>query len=88
MVTYTPHSNILAVNVKHVETSLVIQWLRLHSPNTGGPGSIPGQRSKFYMPQLKKKKSPPYGATNAEDPSDFKEDGRALWPHLRHDAAK
>ena len=56
MVTYTPHSNILAVNVKHVETSLVIQWLRLHSPNTGGPGSIPGQRSKFYMPQLKKKK--------------------------------
>ena len=24
-------------------TSLVVQWLRLHTPNAGGPGSIPGQ---------------------------------------------
>ena len=23
-------------------TSLVVQWLRLHAPNAGGPGSIPG----------------------------------------------
>ena len=24
-------------------TSLVVQWLRLHAPNAGSPGSIPGQ---------------------------------------------
>ena len=24
-------------------TSLVVQWLRLHGPNAGGTGSIPGQ---------------------------------------------
>ncbi|TEA33625.1 hypothetical protein DBR06_SOUSAS3910197, partial [Sousa chinensis] len=23
--------------------SLVVQWVRLHAPNAGGPGSIPGQ---------------------------------------------
>ena len=28
-------------------TSLVIQWLRLHAPNAGGPGSIPGQGAQF-----------------------------------------
>ena len=27
-------------------TSLVVQWLRLHAPNAGGPGSIPGQRTR------------------------------------------
>ena len=31
-------------------TSLVVQWLRLHAPNAGGPGSIPGQGTK--IPQL------------------------------------
>ena len=34
-------------------TSLVVQWLRLHLPNTGGPLLIPGQRARFHMPQLK-----------------------------------
>ena len=28
-------------------TSLVVQWLRLHAPNTGGLGSIPGQGTKI-----------------------------------------
>ena len=44
-------------------TSLVVQWLRLLAPNTGGPGSIPGQGTRSHMPQqrhssakLKKKK--------------------------------
>ena len=23
--------------------SLVVQWLRLHTPNAGGPGSVPGR---------------------------------------------
>ena len=28
-------------------TSLVVQWLRLCTPNAGGPGSIPGQGTRF-----------------------------------------
>ena len=27
-------------------TFLVVQWLRLHAPNTGGPGLIPGQGTR------------------------------------------
>ena len=34
-------------------TSLVVQWLRLHTPNAGGLGSIPGQGTGSHMPQLK-----------------------------------
>ena len=34
-------------------TSLVIQWLRLHTPNAGGPGSILGQGTRSHMPQLR-----------------------------------
>ena len=34
-------------------TSLVIQWLGLHTPNAGGLGSIPGQRTRSHMLQLK-----------------------------------
>ena len=41
-------------------TSLVVQWLRLHAPNAGGMGSIPGQGTRshmlplrVHMPQLK-----------------------------------
>ena len=30
-------------------TSLVAQWLRLHAPNSGGPGSIPGQGIRSHM---------------------------------------
>ena len=36
-----------------VGTSLVVQWLRLGASNVGGPGSIPGQRTRSHMPQLK-----------------------------------
>ena len=35
---------------KLVGTSLVVQWLRLHTPNTGGLGSIPGQGTRSRMP--------------------------------------
>jgi hypothetical protein len=28
-------------------TSLVVQWLRLHAPNAGGPVSIPGPGTKI-----------------------------------------
>ena len=36
-----------------VVISLVVQWLRLHTPNTGGLGSIPGQGIGPNMPQLR-----------------------------------
>ena len=36
-----------------METSLVVQWLRLHDPIAGGPGSIPGQGTRSHVPQLK-----------------------------------
>ena len=29
-------------------TSLVAQWLRLHAPNAGGLGSIPGQGARSH----------------------------------------
>ena len=31
------------------ELTLVAQWLRLHAPNAGGSGLIPGQRTRSYM---------------------------------------
>ena len=34
-------------------TSLVAQWLRLQAPNAGGSGSIPGQGTRYHIPQLK-----------------------------------
>ena len=34
-------------------TSLVVQWLRLHAPNAGAQGSIPGQKTRSHMLQLK-----------------------------------
>ena len=30
-------------------TSLVVQWVRLHAPNAGGLGSIPGQGTGCHM---------------------------------------
>ena len=32
---------------------MVVQWLRLHAPNSGGPGSIPGPGTRSHMLQLK-----------------------------------
>ncbi|TEA30837.1 hypothetical protein DBR06_SOUSAS15510001, partial [Sousa chinensis] len=32
--------------------SPVVQWLRLHVPNAGGPGLIPGQGTRSHMLQL------------------------------------
>ena len=40
--------------VEHgIGTSLVVRWLRLSGPNAGGLGLIPGQGTRFHMPQLK-----------------------------------
>ena len=33
-------------------TSLVVQWLRLPTPNAGGLSSIPSQGTKTHMSQL------------------------------------
>ncbi|TEA23632.1 hypothetical protein DBR06_SOUSAS910357, partial [Sousa chinensis] len=33
--------------------SLVVQWLRLCSPNAGGPSLILGQGTRSHMPQLR-----------------------------------
>ena len=32
--------------------SLVVQWLRLHAPNVGGPDLIPGQGTRSHMPKV------------------------------------
>ena len=32
----------------------MVQWLRLHAPNAGGPGSIPGQGARSHVPATKK----------------------------------
>ena len=37
-----------------IGTSLVAQWVRLHAPNAGGPGSIPGQGTRSHMQAMTK----------------------------------
>ena len=37
----------------YIWTSLVVQWLRPHTPDAGAPGSISGWGTKFHMPQLR-----------------------------------
>ena len=34
-------------------TSLVVQWLTIFTPNAGGPGSIPGQGTRYHVLQLR-----------------------------------
>ena len=52
----------------HFKNSLgtfpVVQWLRLCTPNAGGPGSIPGQGIRSHMLQLKI----PHTVTKIKDP--------------------
>ena len=38
--------------LKGIGTSLVVQWLRHHAANAGGPGLIPGQGTRSHMLQL------------------------------------
>ena len=51
------------LRIADLGTFLVVQWLRLHAPNAGGPGSIPGQGTRSLMLQLKI----PHTATEIED---------------------
>ena len=46
-------------------TTLVVQWLRLHTPNIGDLGLIPGHGTRSLMPQLKIW----HAAMNIEDPA-------------------
>ena len=46
-------SKIICLKLSYSGTSLVVQWVRLHAPNAGGLGSIPGQGTRSRMPQLK-----------------------------------
>ena len=63
-----------------LRTSLVVQWLRLHAPNAGDLGSIPGQGTRF--PHAATKSS--HDAT--KEHTRHSEDWR---PHmLRHSTAK
>ena len=41
------------IQIKTTGTSLEVQWLRLHSSNAGGPGSIPGQGTRSHTLQLR-----------------------------------
>ena len=41
-----------ATKTAKVGTLLVFQWLKLHAPNTGGSGSIPGQGTRSLTPEL------------------------------------
>ena len=52
---YNREKDIFSVLIKrYLETSLVVQWLRLHTPNAEGPGSIPGQEiNRVHIPQLR-----------------------------------
>ena len=36
-----------------IGTSLLVQWLRLHTPNAGDPVLITGQGTRSHMPQLR-----------------------------------
>ena len=43
----------LTLKNKGIGTSLVVQWLRPHTPNAWGPSSIPSQGTRCHMPQRK-----------------------------------
>ena len=43
----------LWIHKKSLGTSLMVQWLRLHTPNAGGQGSTPGQGTRSHRPQLR-----------------------------------
>ena len=49
----SPSTRILTIGNNKGRTSLLVQWLRLCSPHSGGQSSIPGQETRSHMPQLK-----------------------------------
>ena len=47
-----PKPHFLVYKIAILGASLVVQWLRLHSPNAGGPGLISGQGTGSHMLQV------------------------------------
>ena len=43
----------MIISKEQYRTSLVVQWLRLHTHNAGALGSSPGQGTRSHMPQLR-----------------------------------
>ena len=62
----------ISLKTSPCNTSLVVQSVRLSTPDAEGPGSIPGQETRSHMPQLgvcvPQLKSP-HAATETEDPT-------------------
>ena len=48
-----------SVKIRSLGTSLVVQWLRLLTPNAGSLSSIPGQGTRSHTPQLRSNTSMP-----------------------------
>ena len=67
---------------KQPGTTLVVQWLRLHTPNAGGPSLIPDQGPRSHMQQLKS------SHVEIKDPACCKEHWKSSIPQLRPGAAK
>ena len=42
------------LHITHSWTSMGVQWLKRHTPNAGGMGSIPGQETKIPHDAVKK----------------------------------
>ena len=58
------------LNIYILGTSLVVQWLRLNSVNSGAPSAIPGQGTRSHMLQLRvqmPKLKDPHAATEIDD---------------------
>ena len=51
--TWGPGVNIAPVALKKTGDSLVVQWLRVHTPNAGGDMFNPGLGTRSHMSQLK-----------------------------------
>ena len=53
--TITQHGNttIFQLKKKKIGTSLVVQWLRLHTPKAGSLGLMPGHGTRPHMLQLR-----------------------------------
>ena len=43
----------ILLSLEYGRASLVVHWLKFSTPNAGGPGSIPGQGTRFQMLQLR-----------------------------------
>ena len=50
-----------------IETSLMVQWLRLHAADAGGVGSTPGQTTKITTCCLACPPAPPPPKKNDDD---------------------